>query len=104
MFQRSSVKSDRDDGYLQVDVLGGQRQAAHEDHGDDSRLKVLVLDEAKSLDPEVGPALPEGGILVASDAGEVDVAPHRTAVRRVLRHHHLLDQGDRDEEEASRST
>ena len=87
-----------------MDVLGGQRQAAHKDHGDNSRLKVLVLDEPKSLDPEVGPALPEGGVLVPGDAGEVDVAPHRAAVRRVLRHHHLLDQDDGDDEQESRST
>ena len=75
---------------LQVNVLGGQGEAADQDHGDHCRLEVLVLDQPERLDPEVGPTLPKGRVLVPGDAGQVDVALDRTAVRRVLGHHHLL--------------
>ena len=75
---------------LQVDVLGRQGQAAHQDHCDHRRLEVLVLDQPERLDPEVGPALPERGVVLPGNAGQVHVALYWAAVGGVLRHHHLL--------------
>lgn len=56
---------------LQVDVLQGQGQRRQQDHGDDGRLEVLVLNQLVSLQPQMAPALPEGGFRVALYSGKI---------------------------------
>ena len=73
-----------------------QRQTADEDHGDDCRLEVFVLDEPECLDPERPPALPEGAVAVPGQAGEAGVAVVWAAVGRVLLHHQFLGRGLED--------
>ena len=77
-----------------MQCIGGshahQGQTADQYHGDHRSLKIFVLYQAERFDPEVGPALPEGRVLVPRHAGEVEVALDWTAVRRVLSQHHLL--------------
>lgn len=59
-----------------------QSQTTQQDHRNNSRLKILVLDELKRFQSQIGPALPERRIVVPCQDRKLFVAIVRTAVRR----------------------
>ena len=61
-----------------------QSKGAQENHGNDSCLKILVLNQPVRLDAQVSPALPEWRVLVAYHAWKVKVAADGAAVGRIF--------------------
>ena len=61
------VEKDVDEhGFVaEVDVLQGKGHGGHQNHGNDGRFEVFVLNELVSLQTKMGPTLPEGGIWVS---------------------------------------
>jgi len=76
--------------YCCINVRTHQCKTTKQYHGDYSCLKVLVLNELKGFESEVGPSLPERGIIVSSKEREAFVAFVRATVCRVVRHHHIF--------------
>ena len=62
-----------------------QSQTGEEDHDDDGRLEILVLDEPESLESEHGPALPERRLVVALQDGHLFVPVVRETGVGILR-------------------
>jgi len=65
-----------------IDLLTSQ--TADENHCDDGRLEVLVLDQPERLDPQIAPALPERRIRISDQTGKPDVVGFRAAVGRIF--------------------
>lgn len=73
-----------------------QCQAADENHSNDGSFKILVLDQPEGLDPQVTPALPERGVWISHEAGELEVVGLWAAVRWVFLQQELLGRGLQD--------